>query len=961
MFSLRSARGRAILAGLVLLVLLVGFATLAICGTRNVRQQHSAFEHTSSAATALEGAHAQFRREQAAVLSILLFSGDSSLLDDYHDAAAATEQHLSDARAGTLTHSGADELRALDDLTERIGQFNETVDLALPFLLAADPETRLQLATASKSEMWSEAEAIVADLQTLVQKEQQQLAATQAAADRAADTTLWLLVGSGTGAFLIAAGTVAVFIVSVVGPLAALRASARAITSGDLKARARISGPEEVASLAHDFNEMTDALAAKTQEFIDTTNLTGVTLLRLDKDARVAFLNDATCQFLGRPEEEILGAQITDYLHPDDVEPTTQALRRMIKSKEPMLGAVSRYVTPLGTRVAEWNAYPLFDEQGQYAGLQGTGRDITERKRAEEALRRQEYELAERAKELNCLYGISVLVDKPGISLQEILQGTADLIPAAWQYPQVTCARIIVDGQEFRTANFKETAWRQASNITVSDQRAGSVEVYYLDQRPESDEGPFLKEERTLINAVGERLGHISERKRAQEALRESEARYKALFAGAPEGMLVADSQTRQFRYANPAMCMMSGYTEEELLRLGVADIHPKESLDHVVADFEAQARGEKPLSAALPCLRKDGTVFYADIRSIAIVLDGRKCSVGIFSDVTERKRAEEALRESEEAFRLLFENAKDAIFHADPATGLITKCNRAAETLLEKDREEIIGQPQATIHPPQKAERYIQMFKRHMEQQGFVEDEAEVITKSGKTKPVLITASVASVRGTPIIQGSFRDISERKRLEAERERLHAELEERAITDGLTGLYNHAHFFQRLDEELERAKRYGRSFSILMMDVDKFKQFNDTRGHPAGDVALRLLADCIRAGLRRSDIAFRYGGDEFAAILLNADSSRAQAIAKRVKRCITRRLQEANDPAAAWLGLSTGVACFPDDATTADDLVKVADAALYDAKRVTHARSAIDRAQPAEPLASAKVAVGRKG
>jgi diguanylate cyclase (GGDEF)-like protein/PAS domain S-box-containing protein len=329
--------------------------------------------------------------------------------------------------------------------------------------------------------------------------------------------------------------------------------------------------------------------------------------------------------------------------------------------------------------------------------------------------------------------------------------------------------------------------------------------------------------------------------------------------------------------------------------------------------------------------------------------------------DITERKRMEEALRESEEAFRLLFENAKDAIFHADPGTGLITKCNRAAETLLEKDREEIIGQPQATIHPPQKAEHYIQMFKRYMRQPGFAEYEVEVITKSGKTKPVLITASVASVRGTPIIQGSFRDISERKRLEAERERLHAELEERAITDGLTGLYNHAHFFQRLDEELERAKRYGRSFSILMMDVDKFKQFNDTRGHPAGDVALRLLADCIRAGLRRSDIAFRYGGDEFAAILLNADSSRAQAIAKRINRRIATSLKDLDDPAAAWLGLSAGVACFPDDATTADDLVKVADAALYDAKRVTHARSATERAQPAEPLASAKVAVGRKG
>jgi signal transduction histidine kinase len=177
-----------------------------------------------------------------------------------------------------------------------------------------------------------------------------------------------------------------------------------------------------------------------------------------------------------------------------------------------MAARLKETIDPLEQRVAE-----------RTAANEELRLEITERKRAEEALRESEHELAERGKELNCLYGISVLVDKPGISLQEILQGTADLIPASWQYPQVTCARIIVDGQEFRTANFKQTTWRQASNIMVSGQRAGSVEVYYLDKRPESDEGPFLKEESALINAVGERLGHISEHKRAEEELNKIE------------------------------------------------------------------------------------------------------------------------------------------------------------------------------------------------------------------------------------------------------------------------------------------------------------------------------------------------------------------------------------------------------------------------------------------------------
>jgi diguanylate cyclase (GGDEF)-like protein/PAS domain S-box-containing protein len=817
---------------------------------------------------------------------------------------------------------------------------------------------------------------------------------------------------------------------------------------------------------------MEDALAAKTKEYIATTNLTGDIIGKVDKHGRYTFLNDAACEFLGRPREELLGTDSRAFVHPDDLEPIDQAIRQTMNSKNLLRGAVGRLVTPMGTRVVEWNGYPLFDEDGQYVGIQITGRDITERKQLEEQREKALHDMGERMKELACMYRVTDL-SRAAQTMEEFLQDAVTAIPPGWQYPEVTRAKLSLDGQEYVSQPFQETPWKQSSDIVIRGEKRGVVEVYYLEERPELDEGPFTQEERNLIDGLARVLSEAAERKQMEEALRESEARYKALFAGAPQGMLVADPQTRQFRYANPALCMMFGYTEEELLRLGVADIHPKESLDHALADFEAQVRGEKPLSPALPCLRKDGTLFYADIRSIAIVLDGRRCSVGIFSDVTERKRAEEALRESEEkwrslaqnapniilivdrdgtiqfinrtvsgmtveetlgrnaydfvqpeyhrtmrksieqlfqtgdvgtyqvigagpggrpswyetqfgpikrggqvvaatlittditerkraeealreseeAFRLLFENAKDAIFHADPATGLITKCNRAAETLLEKDREEIIGQPQRTIHPPQKAEHYIQMFKRHIEQQGFAEDEAEVITKSGKTKPVLITTSVASVRGTPIIQGAFRDITERKQMEAERERLHAELEVRAITDSLTGLYNHAHFYQRLAEEIERSRRYKRRFAVVMMDVDAFKHYNDSRGHQAGDDALRLLADCIRSGIRGSDLAFRYGGDEFAAILLNADSSRAQTVVNRINRCIAAGLKKMDDQAAAWLGLSAGVASFPGDATTTDELVKMADAALYNAKRLAWARGLTQPEQAIESQA----------
>ncbi len=146
--------------------------------------------------------------------------------------------------------------------------------------------------------------------------------------------------------------------------------------------------------------------------------------------------------------------------------------------------------------------------------------DIAKRKQAEEALQQRTHELNERVKELNCLYDISKLVEKPGVSLDEILQGTTETIPPSWQYPEVTCARIVLDGQEFKTERFRETPWRQTSDITMHGQRVGTVEICYLEERPEVDEGPFVKEERSLINSIAQRLGEAVERKQAEEEIR---------------------------------------------------------------------------------------------------------------------------------------------------------------------------------------------------------------------------------------------------------------------------------------------------------------------------------------------------------------------------------------------------------------------------------------------------------
>jgi len=387
--GLRSARSRAVVAVAVVVVLLASVAAAVVWRTQDQRERNQTLAHTAALASSLDGAHACFFVALGAV-SALVFSRDSALVDDYHQYMATAEEHLSQARAAALAEGDSDKVLAVEDLTDRIGQFNEGLNLGLPLLLEADIETAVQLALTFMPEMMVEAKAIAADLDELAQEQQSALKATTEASNRAADTTIWLVVSLSAAAFVVTAGAVSMLIVSVVRPLSALRASARAITGGDLEARARVAGPEEVASLARDFNEMTDALSAKTQEYIDTTNLTGDIIARLDRDGRYTFLNDAACQFFGRPREELLGVQSAEHVHPEDLPSTTQAIRETRVKKELVRGFMDRFVTPTGTRVVEWNAHPLFDEEGHYAGAQITGRDVTERKQAEQALRESE-------------------------------------------------------------------------------------------------------------------------------------------------------------------------------------------------------------------------------------------------------------------------------------------------------------------------------------------------------------------------------------------------------------------------------------------------------------------------------------------------------------------------------------------------------------------------------------------
>lgn len=160
---------------------------------------------------------------------------------------------------------------------------------------------------------------------------------------------------------------------------------------------------------------------------------------------------------------------------------------------------------------------------------------------------------------------------------------------------------------------------------------------------------------------------------------------------------------------------------------------------------------------------------------------------------------------------------------------------------------------------------------------------------------------------------------------------LYQHMEQLATTDGLTGLNNHRHFQELLSREIERSRRYNRPLSLLLMDIDHFKSFNDTYGHPVGDLVLKEISQCIRHSIRQNDIPARYGGEEFVVIIPESSEKGALTIAERI-RCTIEQHTIISLDRKLKVTVSIGGSSFPDKAPTQQQLIDTADRALYQAK-----------------------------
>lgn len=272
----------------------------------------------------------------------------------------------------------------------------------------------------------------------------------------------------------------------------------------------------------------------------------------------------------------------------------------------------------------------------------------------------------------------------------------------------------------------------------------------------------------------------ITQWKKTAEMMRENETRYCALeerfrfiFEGAVDGIIVADAVTKQFIMANPAISRMLGYSPEEITLLGVQDIHPKSDLPYVAEQFEKQLKGETQLAADIPVLRKDGSIFLADIMSSAVTIEDRQCLMGVFRDMTEQKKAEKDKSKYRRQLELLLETAGEGIFGVD-IDGNIIFVNKAAAGLMGFSRDELIGRSSHEVFHSHRADGAVYPWQecplcKTLHDGTTRSGEETYFRAGGKGFPIEFTCTAMregkDVTGAVMI---LHDISERRKIENE-------------------------------------------------------------------------------------------------------------------------------------------------------------------------------------------------
>jgi PAS domain S-box-containing protein len=390
--------------------------------------------------------------------------------------------------------------------------------------------------------------------------------------------------------------------------------------------------------------DMTEQKRAE-QEIVDLAKFPSENpnpVFRVAKDGRVLYANEAALPMLGARDGETM--------------PCVPDRWRQFASDSLASGKCMFREIEFEDRVFSVTFAPVLD-QGY---VNGYGLDVTDLKAAHARLAGQaailETEVKERTKELNCLLSISELANRHGGSLDDILGKIPDLLVSSWQHPEIASARILLDDKEFKTAGFQTGDWQQSAAIHVHGKKTGTVEVCYLEERSYCDKGPFLKEERRLLDAVAERTGRIVEQFQADEKIKQQWEQVMSILSNFADSIYVADPKTYEILYANKALQEVLG--KNPVGRLCYEALQGLDSPCHFCTN-EIILKERRPYVWEYdnPWVEKSFLITDQIIRWP----DGRDVRLEVAADITERKVKEDAIRESERRIRALSRRLAEA------------------------------------------------------------------------------------------------------------------------------------------------------------------------------------------------------------------------------------------------------------------------------------------------------------
>jgi diguanylate cyclase (GGDEF)-like protein/PAS domain S-box-containing protein len=289
-------------------------------------------------------------------------------------------------------------------------------------------------------------------------------------------------------------------------------------------------------------------------------------------------------------------------------------------------------------------------------------------------------------------------------------------------------------------------------------------------------------------------------------------------------------------------------------------------------------------------------------------------------------------LQESELRYRRLFEAAQDGILILDAETGMIEDVNPFLIKMLGYSRDEFIKRKLWEVGAFKDVKASKNAFVALQNDEYIRYKDLPLKAKDGKLFQVEFVSNVYLVRNKKVIQCNIRDITDRTKAQNALIKSKLLFREQSLRDHLTGLYNRRYLEETLNREILRAFRKHLSLGVTMLDIDNFKQYNDTKGHAAGDTMLQELSKVMLNKIREEDIACRYGGDEFIIVL--PEASREVILDRATSICEFQKQVkiESNGEIIQVPTVSLGIAVFPEDGTTSDEILKAADHALFQAK-----------------------------